>query len=431
VNSKRADPGYYEDFWSKPGYLGHDDPQRLARLTFDTKYTVTRVLSASEAGADIAFVIAATAGAARDHSVGISLDVDTDDHDGLFGARVTFLTGKAAGRSVIISTVTGDVLSTSGEHAPELFDGVAVGDEVAIDNRDFLAWCHQWQRTLSLDLIAPRDAAGERQWLRGYEGLRAYTVDDQPLFEQRPRLTVPQVGGGTGHTGRFEGKMIHVNATHDAQVWPNGVLAYRHKVEQQRGASTDDRYRLWWVENAPHGAPQVLGPALTPEKDPGLWRSRLVDYDGVTAQALRELVAWVERGVEPHDSTEFRMSGDGDIRLSQDPAARGGVQPLAAAAVNGEATVEARVGELVTLRGTATAVGTVTIVPAEWDAEGTGRFEKHPVDGTTTAVTIETTHAYDAPGTYLACFRVGSHQDGKDGTKPYARNNARVRVIVR
>jgi NAD(P)-dependent dehydrogenase (short-subunit alcohol dehydrogenase family) len=30
-----------------------------------------------------------------------------------------------------------------------------------------------------------------------------------------------------------------------------------------------------------------------------------------------------------------------------------------------------------------------------------------------------------------ARFRVGSHRDGATGTKPYARNNARVRVVVR
>jgi hypothetical protein len=32
---------------------------------------------------------------------------------------------------------------------------------------------------------------------------------------------------------------------------------------------------------------------------------------------------------------------------------------------------------------------------------------------------------------YFASFRVGSHCDGVSGGKPYARNNARVRVIVR
>src|ERR1700728_3523399 len=150
VSSKESDPGYYDDFWHTAGYLGHDDPQRLSHLVIDTKATVTRVLSAAEAGADIAFVLAATAGAGRDHSVGISVDSNVADPEALFGARITFTTGRAAGRSVVISTVTGDVLSTSGEHAPELFDGVEPGAELAIDNRDFIAWCHLWQHSLSL-----------------------------------------------------------------------------------------------------------------------------------------------------------------------------------------------------------------------------------------------------------------------------------------
>ena len=55
------------------------------------------------------------------------------------GAELSRMT---AGRSVVISTVTADILSTSGEHAPELFDGVEPGDELTVDNRDFIAWCH-------------------------------------------------------------------------------------------------------------------------------------------------------------------------------------------------------------------------------------------------------------------------------------------------
>jgi hypothetical protein len=430
VGTRLSDPGYYRDFWNTPGYLGHDDPGRIARLVVDTKATVSRVLSSKEAGADIAFVLAATAGAGRDHSVGISLDLDVDDLNALFGAEVTFTTGKAAGRRVVISTVTGDVLSTSGEHAPELFDGVEVGDEVVVDNRDFIAWCHMWRHTLCLDLIAPYGEDGRRRWLRGFEGLRAYCIDDEPVYPQRTVPIVPQDRGGTGHSGRFDGKMIHVNATHDAQVWPNGVVAYQGKVERHLGDAADERYRLWWVEHAPHGAPQVLGPALTPEKDPGVWRSRLVDYDGVTAQAVRDLVAWVEEGVDPPPSTSFTMSHDGDIRVSQDPAARGGVQPVVSAIANGVGAVEVRVGEPVALVGTAVAVGGGTIVAAEWDVEGSGRFVRHEVDGSSAEATIETSHAFTEAGTYLACFRAGSH-DGSPSAKPHARNSARVRVTVR
>src|SRR6202034_2902817 len=190
------------------------------------------------------FVLAATAGAGRDHSVGISIDSNVADPDALFGARITFTTGRAAGRGVVISTVAADVLSTSGEHAPQLFDGVEPGDELTIDNRDFIAWCHLWQHALSLDLVSADDGHGGRAYLRGYDGLRAYAVTARPVFPQRAQPLVPQEGGGTGHSGRFAGKMIHVNATHDAQVWPNGVLAYRAKGAGHKGERADGSCRL-------------------------------------------------------------------------------------------------------------------------------------------------------------------------------------------
>lgn len=426
VNTMRSDPGYYRDFWSRPGYLGHDDPDRLGHLVIETTASVRCVLTASQAGADIA-LLAATAGAGRpDRTAGISIDSDIADHDALFGATVTFTSGAAAGRSVVISTVTGDVLSTSGEHAPELFDGVAVGDALSIDNRAFIAWCHLWRHTLSLDLLT--DDHG--QVLEGFEGLFSYTVDGVPIFEQRSVPIVEQEGGGTGHSGRFSGKMIHVNATHDAQVWPNGVVAYRGKVRRHLGDAVDERYRLWWVENAPHGQPQFLGPALTPEKDPGIWRSRLVDYDGVTAQALRDLVAWVELEVAPAGNTAFTLSGDGGLVLDGDPSVRSGVQPLVRAAEDGAQRIEVRVGEPVTLVGKATVPGAGTIREAAWDPLGTGAFAAAELSGTEAHVTVEATHVYDVPGTYFACFRAGSHRDGLAGNKPFARNNARVRVVV-
>jgi len=151
---------------------------------------------------------------------------------------------------------------------------------------------------------------------------------------------------------------------------------------------------------------------------------------GVTAQALRDLVAWVEDGISPPPSTSFVMTSDGGIRLSQDAEVRGGVQPVARASANGCVRAEVAVGETVVLTGLAWQVGAGAIVAAEWDPEGTGHFERFAVDGTQPSVTIETTHVYTRPGTYLACFRVGSHRDGKNGTKPYGRNNARVRVVV-
>ena len=98
------------------------------------------------------------------------------------------------------------------------------------------------------------------------------------------------MGGGTGHSGRFAGKMIHVNATHDAQVWPNGVLAYRAKVEADKGERADGSYRLWWVEHAPHGAPKVPGPPLDTRKGPK--RLAQPDMDRRTASPPRPCGIW-------------------------------------------------------------------------------------------------------------------------------------------
>jgi hypothetical protein len=89
---------------------------------------------------------------------------------------------------------------------------------------------------------------------------------------------------------------------------------------------------------------------------------------------------------------------DGQITLAPDAEDRGGVQPIAHATANGDARAEVKVGETVTLVGTALQPpGTGTIVAAEWD---------------------------------FASFRVGSHRDGIHGKPPFARNNARVRIVV-
>jgi PKD domain-containing protein len=155
-----------------------------------------------------------------------------------------------------------------------------------------------------------------------------------------------------------------------------------------------------------------------------------VDYDGVTAQALRDLVVWVEEGTAPPPDTAFTMTNDGGIKLETEAGRRGGVQPVVAATANGGSRAEVKVGQPVHLVGLAEQVGGGTIVAAEWDALGNGTWEPAEVDGDSSRAMVETTHAYERPGTYFASFRVGSHRDGKAGNKPYARNLSRVRIVV-
>ena len=47
-NIMDKDPGYFEDFWNAPGYLGYDNPGELAPLLVDTTVTVERTITLSE-----------------------------------------------------------------------------------------------------------------------------------------------------------------------------------------------------------------------------------------------------------------------------------------------------------------------------------------------------------------------------------------------
>jgi hypothetical protein len=125
-------------------------------------------------------------------------------------------------------------------------------------------------------------------------------------------------------------------------------------VRAHLGDGADDIYRIWWVQNSTHASPQFIAPMVSEtEKDPGVWSSRLVEYDPVTAQALRDMVAWCEHDIEPHASTRYHLSDDNALVLAATASERGGVQPVVTVTVDGGARVECAVGAEVTLIGVA------------------------------------------------------------------------------
>jgi hypothetical protein len=158
----------------------------------------------------------------------------------------------------------------------------------------------------------------------------------------------------------------------------------------------------------------------------------LVDYQPIIEQSLVDLIDWVEDGVEPVD-TAFSYR-DGAIVLPDTAAERGGIQPVISVTANGGALAEVRVGEKVTLTVHAeTPPGAGTIIGVQWDFDGSGSFpQREQVDGTEAAVTISTTHSYDAPGTYFATALVESHRTGDvDATARRIPNLTAARVVVR
>jgi hypothetical protein len=230
--------------------------------------------------------------------------------------------------------------------------------------------------------------------------------------------------GATGQipTGRFNGKMIVVECLHDGDALPWQADWYRKKVEDAEGSHMDERYRLWYVDNANHTDPTTE--AL---------ETHAVAYSGTVQYALRELSAWVEQGVAPPPTSAYGVH-DGQVHVPESAVARKGIQPVVHLTVNGGERTEVAVGEAVTFNARIEVPdATGRVVSAKWDFEGTGVYPDAADlgDPTSENVHLSATHAFTNPGTYFPALRVASQREGNPGT-PFARslNLHRVRVVV-
>jgi hypothetical protein len=416
------DPDYFNDFWNEPGYLGHDDPNAVSGMVISEQTTISRVVPASQvnnlwAQMHVRLVTAGAAGSDPAWGVTVALE----DPERLFMSKMTILTGKAAGKELLVCGVDDGVLSPFVERTPGVFEDVEEGDQVLIDNRDFVAFCYYHRYAALEPGVEHEEVQAE---------LAPWGIDGIPIYPQRPDRPSSEAAP-SAYKAELSSKMIYVQPTLDAQVWPTTIIPYDRKLRENMGDRADDHYRLWFAENSPHGTPEFLGPVLTSEKDPGVWRSRLVSYDGVTAQALRDVVAWVEDGIAPPSYAGAGLSRDNRLVLPATAGERGGVQPVVSASANGRVRAEVRVGETVSFVGVAEQPpGMGAVVSAEWDYEGTGGFEAAELDGEPVRVEIPGSHAYTKPGTYFASFRAGAHRQGLKGQGPTVLNLARVRVVV-
>jgi hypothetical protein len=427
------DPSYFEDFWSKPGYAGHDRPEKLGRIVVDLRCKVSRIQSGAGGPGQMWLPALAGMGASSDqpdrgNSWGIAVDTDLGmDPNRFYMSRVTVLTGKAKGRKIFIAQ-QGELLVGERMTSPDMFDDVAVGDEIQIDNRMLVAFAHRWMHDINLDRWTVIDpVTGGRVLAPEYSGIGMSMVDGKPIYPQRANK-----GREVTQTGAFKRKVIHMAGTHDTIVPLTSVAHYHRMVRENHGDQTDETYRLWWMENACHGDPELLLPWTVPEKNPGIWRSRLVRYDGFIREALTSIADWVEKGIPPAPTTNYDFSRDSGLVLADTVQSRGGVQPIVKAEADGSLCANVKVGETVSFAGIAEQPpGTGSIVSARWDFEGTGDFgNAHILSGDDISVRLEATYAYSKPGTYFASFRVESHRDGIKGNGLPIQNGARVRVVV-
>jgi hypothetical protein len=421
---KMADAKFFDDFWKVKGYLGANPTASLlkARLQKTTKIKsvlsadaavkagIKEPLSAGEQGsADLAWK---AMGADGEMPGGYQLEDVLPDVN-FMGGDLVIKSGAAAGKTIQLAKVAGDKISF-GPVGPTVLAQIKPGDEVYIDNSNFLAvqTYHRHQ------VPGPEYKAWD--FLRDAEG--------KPLYPQRPMLLGPlftRGAAGVLPTGKFNGKMILICSLWDREAFAWQGDFYREKVKANLGNKEADNFRLWYTDRALHGD-------LSKNED----NTRTVSYLGVLQQALRDLSAWCEKGIAPAPSTNYKIE-DSQIILPVGANERMGIQPVVNLTVNNKKRVETKKGKTVSFSAVVKVPkGTGKIISAEWDFDGDGTY---PIkvkniffDAVKEMSTLKMTYKFLKPGTYFATLRVASQRDGNTKT-PFTRiqNLDRVRVVVK
>jgi hypothetical protein len=416
---RMADPSYFEDFWTEAGYLGHAAPESLRRDIVEHRCEVAALISADEAPA-FGITMGRQPGQARggvdtswrdageSMAVPVAVRLSTAPPVDTFGADLVVHSGAAAGARLGVLRTDGE-LAVLGPGDPAVLAQLRPGDAVEVDNRGYLA-----AQTYHRHQVPGPDFYVWDQFTDG---------DGSPIYPQRPMLLGPlfaAAAAGTVQTGDYDGKMIVVASLLDREAFPWQADWYRARVREHLGPVLDEHFRLWFVDNALHGDDEL-------QEDP----THTISYVGVLHQALRDVSAWVERGIAPLPSTAYQVV-DGQVVVPADASARCGLQPVVSLTVDGRTRADVNVGDEVTLRAVAEVpTGAGAIVSVEWDLDGTGRFVTSDELTPGQRAVVERRHTYATADTYFPTVRVIAHRDA-DRDTPYARiqNLARARVVV-
>ncbi|WP_017934939.1 PKD domain-containing protein [Nocardioides sp. Iso805N] len=414
------DPTYFDDFWTKPGYIGHDLPTAVERDVIDVRTTVSRVVTVRDLLTDPAFeapeymmtkTMAGLMAGEAGMDMAYAIEVKGLPEGYRLGAGLQLTSGEAAGRQLYAISTVGDLFACDGHGEANLkrFEGVKAGDEIHVDNRKFLAFCYFHRHHLMEDAQ--------------FDSLRH---DGQAIYRQHPvPLMSPLMG--VSYTGHYAGKLLWMQHTHDSSLWPGQGLIYRDAVMATGGPDfAADHYRLQWTQNAEHIPPSYLPNG--PTRATATW---LIDYFPIIEQGLADLISWTEGGEAP-SNTAFEWV-DGQVKLPASASARGGIQPVVSVTADGGVRTHVAAGDQVQLVvDTEVPPHAGTIVSVEWDWDGSGSFPfQHEVTGRDTALTLQASHVYDTSGTYFVTARVRSQRDG-DASQVHRliTNVASARIVV-
>jgi hypothetical protein len=420
-----VDNSYFkEDFWNKPGYLGHNAPKSLLDARIQKVSTIQSaigldkavslglaepVAEADRGSADNAWK--SMGGSAEGKPVAFEL-ADLMPEVNFMGGDLIIKTGAAAGSVLQITMVKGNKIALAPTNPLPILMKIKAGDEVQVDNSNFLAV-----------------QTYHRHQVPGPE----YKVWDQfrdsngkPMYPQRPMLLGPlftRSASGSLPTGKFKGKMILLGSLLDREAFPWQCDWYRQRVVEHLGAATDQNFRLWYTDNALHGDLSVQLNDAT----------HAVSYLGVLQQALLDLSDWVEKGIEPASSTQYTIE-NGQVIKSPNAQARKGIQPVPNLLVKGKKSASIKPGKSLTFTATVEVpANTGKVIAADFDFDGSGKFSTPGKittrNGASAVVTVK--HKFDQTGTFFPTLRVAAQREG-DAQTPYTRiqNLDRVRVVV-
>lgn len=439
---KKSDPQYFKDFWELPGYLGTEEGSNAIRDRLQFKGTVKSVHLPGEKvqeereysnGVDTAWKKQLTDG----NGAWIELEEVPKGDLYLSGVNISFLTGAAVGKQLLLGDIVGNCLTIGMCYGMDDLENVlkliTPGDTLSLDNSDYIAVQSYYRHQVPPDLS-----------FRAWDQFR----DDAgaPILPQRENIMGPAFcGTGTVQDGNIQGKVILTQALMDESTCPWCGDWYRGAVRRAKG--NEDDFRIYYYERCLHGDISSLDTDM------------IVNYLGGLKQALLDISDWVERGITPRASSSYEMEG-GIVKIAPTAAARKGLQPVIALTANGESCARVKVGEKVTLQAQAVVpegAGLVTQIQfslsdplfgthAKREKEGNNQSlldigrSSHRIMGELQRFTtpeglngagsvMET--SYDKPGTYFATAFVKSQRDG-DASRLHTqiKNLARVRVIV-
>ncbi len=426
---KQMDPAYFEDYWNVPGYMGADPDSSAARerICMDTKVKLqyvpgkkAKLLSGKEEAVDTRNGVndawkKMISSAGTDTEPWLELEKAPVPADGcdlyLKGLVMSVKSGAAAGKKVQIGRVEDNriyLMEGFGmDNIAEVLDLIETGDEVHLDNSDYIAiQTYHRHQVPSLDYKAWdqfRDAQGN------------------PLYPQQKTLVGPVFcgnGPGCKQNGLINGKIIIVAALLDEQAdW------YRRKVASVHEGDVEDYCRLYYCDN-------VLHDDVTASVD----ELHATTYIAALKQSLIDLARWVEKGIAPLPSSNYTLDG-GHVIIPESAVLRRGVQAVPVLTANGSKCVHVKAGEKVVFTVDAEVpdgAGALTYV--EWSFEGEQDFPEKgawQLRDNGQRGTAEAVHIYEKKGTYFAVVRIKSERNG-DKAAPFTqiRNIDRVRVVV-